>query len=300
MKMPKGNTTKNKPQTGTLQPQETVTMERPAHIDDGTAARGTVNSRANQTRTQPEPEAAVSAIHEEAAAKVVAMRPAKGSRTDYFEQRDVEISDAIANKVQQLSEARQRLAEAADLYREGDSKSAEAKEAADKASVLLYRARVNGTVSADELSAVLGDQFGFKAKQNGEPSKTPNGQGEAIRKRIVRAVQAHEHVNGGDGGRFFQGLPEDEVQDVLTNMESGDIGFWAAYERFAEIKRDHAVKVNPAFDPKRIAAIAEALQEEGAAKTIRANKALADAYVGLRKMIALVGQEIAALDKKAA
>jgi hypothetical protein len=294
---------KNKPQAGSPQPQQstkTVTAERPAHIGDGTEARGTVNSRANQTRTQPEPEAAVAAIHEDTAAKVVAMRPNKGSRNNFFEKRDVEISDAIANKVQQLSEARQRLAEAADLYREGDSKSAEAKEAADKASILLYQARVVGTVSADELSALLGDQFGLKAKQNGEPSKTPLGQGEAIRKRIVRAVQAHEHVNGGDGGRFFQGLPEDDVSDVLAEMESGDLGFWAAYERFAEIKRDNATKVNPAFDAKRIAAIAEALQSEGAAKHFLNNKALSDAYVALLKMINIIGEEITALDKAAA
>lgn len=263
------------------------------------------SNRSSQPSPQPETVAAeqpetANETATDTAENIIAMRPGKASRGNIFEQRQQEISKAVADKVQQLSEARQRLAEASDLYGEGSAKEKEAKEAAAKAAILLYRARTAGTITPDELSGILGDQFGFKPKQNGEPSKTPLGQGEAIRKRIVRAVQAHEYVNGGDGGRFFSGLPEDECEDILHRMTDGSLGFWAAYEAFAELKRDNQTKVSPAFDPKRIAAIAEALAEEGAARHFVNNKALEDAYTGLFTVLQIVGEQAAELRKKAA
>lgn len=292
------------------QPQpstQTVSVERPAHIESGTEARGNVNSRANQTETQPEPSPGIAAIGEGAADKVVALRPAKGARKNIFEMRHVEVSEAVANKSQQLSEARQRLAEAADLYGEGTAKEAEAKEAAAKAALLLTTARTAGTISADELSGILGDQFGFKAKQNGDPSKTPNGQGEAIRKRIVRLVQGFQHINGGDGGRFFETIPDDAtdesgrtVSDIVDETMKGNLGFWASYEALAEVKKNSTTRVDLAFDAKRIAAIAEKLQEAGAADKFLSNRALVDAYTALRDMINVIGEEAAAKAAKAA
>jgi hypothetical protein len=285
------------------QPQtQTVTVERPAHIDDGTETRGNVNSRVNQTRTQPEPNPGTAAIGEEAAGKVVALRPAKGGRANIFEQHHKETVEAVANKSQQLSEARQRLAEAADLYGEGTAKEAEANEAAAKAALLLTTARTAGTITADELSGILGDQFGFKLKQDKTPSKTPDGRGEAIRKRIVRLVQGFQHINGGDGGRFFETIPEDAtddngrtVSDIVEGALKGDIGFWASYEALAEIKKNSATRLDAAYDPKRIAALAEKLQEEGAASKFVNNRALVDAYTALRDMINIIGEEVAQL-----
>lgn len=301
---------KNKHTRGTSQPvaeTQSVVQQRPTHIDSGEDTRGNVNSRRNQTRTQPEPSPAMAAMSEETAAKVVDLRPAKGARANLFEMRQNELSDAAANKVQQLSEARQRLAEAADLFAEaGDEKNntgivGEAMAAASKASLLLYQARVTGNISADDLTGILGDQFGFKTKSdNVTPSKTPDGRGEAIRKRIVRAVQGHEYVNGGDGGRFYAGLPTDKIEGVLHSVESGELSFWQAYDNLAAIKRENANKVELAFDPKRIAAIAEKLQEEGAANAFVKNAALADAYTALYTIIRLVGEEAATLIKKAA
>lgn len=279
---------------------ETVVSERPAHIDSGEDTRTNVTARENQTRTQPEPSPALAAISEGTAQKVVDLRPEKGARANLFEMRQQEISEAVSNKVHQLSEARQKLAEAADLYSEGEGKETEAQEAASKAAILLYTARTAGTISADELTGILGDQFGFKDKQDGTPSKTPKGRGEGIRKRIVRAVQGHEFVNGGDGGRFFAGLPSDEIADVLSAMEGGEYTVWRAYDLLAQIKRENANRVDIAFDPKRIASIAAKLQEDGAVAKFVQNAALRDAYTALWSVIRVVGEEAAAAIKQAA
>lgn len=309
--MPKGQYARkgNRSSQPTLQPTtgetQTVLSERPAHIDSGDAARGAVESRSNQTVTQPEPSPAVTALGD----KVISMRPPKGSRNDIFEQRRESLSERGALKHQSSSQARQLLAEAADLYREGGDKAKEGKKVADKAAVLLFTARSSNAMAADEISTILGDTFGWKPKgggdepvKGGDPtaSKTPFGQGEAIRKRVVRAVQAHEFVEGGEPSKFFDGLPKDKVADVLTRVRNNDLSIWSAYDTLGEIKRDAATKVHPAFDPKRVAQFVEALSEPGAAQHFVNNPALTDAYLAMRDMLTEVGREAAALMQQAA
>lgn len=307
----KAGSSQPQPQMGNSPETQTVTQERPAHIDNGDDTRGSVNARENQTRTQPETSPAMAAIDGETGENVVALRRSKGDRQNIFATVDVQLTEAFANKAAQLSEARQRIAEAADLYQQGSAAEGEAKVAADKAMLSLYQARTAGTLTADELTQILGDGFGFrvkggvdrydpKATGGAEMSKTPFGAGEAIRKRIVRAVQAYQHVNGGDGGRFFEGLEDDRLVDAINGLTKGQIGFWRAYDLFAEIKRDNMEKVKPAFNPKHIASLAEALNQEGAAAKIAANRGLQESYVALLKMINVVGEEAASIARKAA
>jgi hypothetical protein len=243
-------------------------------------------------------ETAAASSDNAAPANVVTMRPAKGERVNLFETINQEVSEAQAQKVNQLSEARQRLAEARDLWLQGAEHETEAREMAAKAARALYAARTAGTLSGEELSALLGDQFGFKMKQDGKtPSKTPDGQGEAIRKRIVRAVQAFEHANGiNENHRFFENIPAEAVEPVLNQLASGDVGIWTVYDRLAKIKAENSAgPIRAELDPKRIAALAEALNKEGVAKAIATNMALAAAYADLFKMIQVVGEEAATL-----
>jgi hypothetical protein len=305
--MPKGHYNRGprqpSPVTGETQ---TVTQERPAHIDSGDDARGRVNARTNQTRTQPEPSPAITALGDQPISdKVVELR----SRGPLAARRAI-LSETGAAKHALLSETKQRLAEAADCYAEGGAKAEEGKAIADKASVRLFTARADGILSADELSSMLGDAFGWKAKKGnkdrpvkgGDPdaSKTPFGQGEAIRKRVVRAVQAHEYVTDADASKFFDGLPKEKVQDVLTRVRNNDLSIWSAYDMMGDIKRENVTRPDPAHDPKAVAKFVNALAEPSFAQRFLANPDLQDAYLALHDMIVQVDAEAARLMKKSA
>lgn len=201
------------------------------------------------------------------------------------------INRKVAAKLVLMGTVRQQLAHAADLFSEGGDKAAEATEIAAKAAKALYQARIDGVLLPDEVSGALGDVFGYKPKADGTPGKTPAGQGEAIRKRVVRAAQAAEFVTGGDGGAFFTGLPENEVQSVLNGVETGSLSIYTAYDKFAEIKRDNATRVDPAFDPKRIGALVEKLSEKGAGDRLRQSPALITAYTALIDVLNVIGEE---------
>jgi hypothetical protein len=212
-------------------------------------------------------------------------------KNNLFTQAATAVSRKAAEKVNLMGNVRQKLAEAADLYKEGDDKAGEAREVAGKAALTLYQARIDGLLSGDEVSATLGDTFGYKNKSDGTPGKTPAGQGEAIRKRVVRMAQAFDYVQNGDGGRFFEGLPEEEIQDVLKQVEDGDITVFWAYDRFAEIKREHLTRTEMAFDPKRIGNLVEKLSEEGSADIIRNDPLLIAAYGALIDILNVIGEQ---------
>lgn len=291
---------------------QTVTTERPTNIDNGDDERGTVNSRANQTTTQPDASPAMTALAGETAGNVIS--PAifgRGKAPNILRDRAAVLSEGLANKAQLQSEAAQRLAEAADLYAAGDEKAAEAQVASGKAGLSLYRLRTAGNISAAEVTELLGNAFGWREKNGSdrfdptatggkERGKTPFGMGEALRKRIVRAVQAREYVSGGDGGRFFEELPQEAVSDVLKQMEAGEIGFWKAYQDMGEIKKKNTNRPDAHRDPKRVAAFAEKLKEDGFAEALAGNLALQDAYLALSGMIALAAEQAGAITAKAA
>jgi hypothetical protein len=274
----------------------------------------TGNSNSSQPTPQPSqastaaPETPVTELPSENAS-VIMLRPEKGKRNDILEQRETAIAGRIAEKVQTLSEVRQRLAEAADRYAEGSSAEGEASKIADVAATRLFKARIEGLIDNNEVSSALGDVFGYKQKQDGTPSKTPAGNGEALRKRIVRAVQGWDYANGRTdlGGRFFQNLPVEEVADVVNSIGSENgITLLTSYNKFAEVKKDHMVKTNAAFDPKRISAWVETLGEtddEGrlvAARLLAENVTLQDAYLELIKIVRTVSIEAAEYKAKAA
>lgn len=224
--------------------------------------------------------------------EVVSIKGA-GTRKSIFDQSRDTATDNARDKMAVMGVVRQGLAEAADLFKAGTDSEKQAVEVASKAALALYQARADNLVTPAEVSAALGDEFGYKPKTDGTPGKTPAGQGEAIRKRIVRAASAHDYVMNGDGGKFFEGLPADEVNSILASMETGDIGFWAAYEAFAELKRDNAVKTIPAFNHKHIAGLVDALSEKGATDNFKNNPELVATYAALIDILRIVGEKIA-------
>lgn len=193
------------------------------------------------------------------------------------------ISSDASQKVLLMSQARQRLAEAFDLDQEGNSKASEAQSIAAEAGLALYQGRSAGLISADEVTSILGDQYGFKTKKDGTPSKTPDGRGEELRKRIVRMASAYAFAYKNEGNAFFDKLDPDEVKGVLAEVEDGRISIYTAHNTLAEMKRDadNSDKVDPAFNPKTVMKWAETLANEGSVDAYRNNPELVRAWATL-------------------
>lgn len=224
----------------------------------------------------------------EAPTNVVTMNAPKGQRIGLMDQYEQEVSAKVADTATLYSSAKQRLAEAADLWSGGEANAAEAEQVAADAAALLYQGRIGNTISAEQVTEALGSVFGFKEKKDGTPSATPNKRGEGIRKRIVRAFNGHAFVSGAnETDRFFDGLPRDDVASILNEFEDGDgdATIWTVYNDLAELKRNLTNRTNPAFDPKRVMKLVAALSEPGAPRLFAGSRALVAAYAQLRSVI---------------
>jgi hypothetical protein len=217
-------------------------------------------------------------------------------RPTIFDKAQETLTSEAAEKTILASKARQRLAEAADLFGEGEGKAKEARSIAQEAAFSLYQGRAKNLFSPDEVSSILGDQFGFKAKKDGKPSKTPEGQGEVIRKRIVRLADAYQYAYQNEDKAFFNGLPVDDVKGILLSVDVGQLPVFTAYDYFADLKKEHSSRVDTAFNPKAVMKLAESLAADGAAMKLVGNPDLVLAYTTLRDVIQLVGEAAAALE----
>lgn len=200
---------------------------------------------------------------------------------------------AVSAKAEQSAIAqqtiRQTLAQASDLLDSGEGLAKEARTLTSKAGLSLYQGRTNGLFSDEQISALLGDQFGYKMKADGKtPSKTPLGEGEAIRKRVMRMNQAHDFVVSGEATRFFEALDAEEVALILSGLEKGD-SIYSAYDAMTELSRKSKENVPTAYNPKVILKIVdvlttrplasvEAFTGEGGADLIKAYQALVEAF----------------------
>lgn len=223
----------------------------------------------------------------------------RGTRPSLMAGVEIDLASDVAKKALVMGSIRQKLALAADTFRDGNGMTKEATGYADEAATGLYQAISDGLVSKDEVSPVLGDYFGFKPKKGpggiGEvPGKTPAGEGEAIRKRINRLIAARDFAKG-EHIAYFDGCPTDEIADVLNGVDNGTKSLWTAYEDLAAIVADHKEKTNAALDPKKVRAMADALSGTAAVQAFATNPALVEAYVLLSKMIALVDETAALL-----
>jgi len=227
-------------------------------------------------------------------ATVAPASPVNATPTNMFDNYSAVKSAGIVEKQQAMQGARQKLAQACDLYSEGEAKQSEANIIANEAGVMLYQGMAEGNIVYAEVSAALGDAFGYKEKKDGTPSKTPKGQGEAIRKRVARLNAAREYVTDGTPHKFFEGLPTDDIAIIINNVGllPADTSIFTAYERLAEIKKEHTETLHIAFDPKKIEAIADALASDGACDKLEASSDLMAAYAQLNGVLGVVGAEL--------
>lgn len=197
-----------------------------------------------------------------------------------------------------MQEVGQTLAQVADLENEGKAKSREAKELASKAAFGLFNARTNGLVSNEQITSILGDKFGYKEKGEnadksrpvlaGSPnaSKTPFGEGEAIRKRVVRAIDAFRFVvsNGEDATSFFEGLDIEAVKTVLSDIDAGK-SIYTAYDEMTEIRKNGNPTIAAPFNVATIMKQTARLTEGDVADKLRENPDLILAYKALSEQI---------------
>lgn len=208
-------------------------------------------------------------------------------------------------KIALSGEVRQRLAEAADLSSKGELFADEAQAVSSTAIRLLYQGRSNGLLSNEEVSGYLGDVFGFKGTGKGKgkvfaaghpnAGKTPAGLGEPIRKRVIRLEQAERYATSQDGEEvptFFRGLDKEAVSQVLNEVENDNLTGWQAYGRFAEMKREASEKrVNPAFDAKKVVALAATLGTDEAINTLAGDPGLLKAYGTLLNVLRMIDDD---------
>lgn len=220
---------------------------------------------------------------------VIAAKPSLWEQ--YAANEKLSVGAEIGAKMEAIATAKQRLAHAADLYGEGKSKNTEASDVANSGAIPLYQGRANGLLTNAEVSAVLGDIFGYKPKADGTPGKTPQGEGEALRKRINRAVAAFEYATGtNDGGKFFAGLPDDEIYQVCSEVDHGTCSLFTAYERFADIKREHTAKTEQAFSVNHIESLCESLAKPHAVAIIADCPELTRVYALLNSLCTAIGE----------
>lgn len=271
---------------------------------------------ATQQTAEPQPEitapedviAAVRAMPEDQAANVATHPTAKlGFRR--FGNRDAVIPKVAAEKVQLLSEARESLAEAAKLADKGGESEAKAAEIGGRGGLLLYTGLASGVVSRSEVSAILGETFGWNGKGNkkgervttAEPdatrSATPYGMGNQLRQRIVRAHNAYLFVHGreADAGAFFDGLTPKDVQPILNEHAKEGGSLWTLYTKLADVKsQTTGVRPKDAFNPKKILSIVDTLGANPAytVEMFNSNPSLFNAYDSLISLLAEIDRDM--------
>lgn len=278
--------------------------------------------KTNQTETVSQPTEEAAKLPEDVIAEVQAMpeetaeliaietrRKGKG----LLETEMAAVTEAFRNKATTLQTVRQKLAEVADMASESEELSGKALEQSSEAAALLYQAWRNSVVDKNEVSALLGDLFGWRKKGDSktkvrtgdkDQSATPFGPGETIRKRIVRAYNAAEYVATGDcdSMAFFEPIEQKDVAAALNEFHDGKASIDKLFKTLSDLKAEATgTRPKAAFDPNRIAALAKQMGENvnNTADAILTDAGLRAAYRSLLQIIQTVSAVAAdKLDEK--
>lgn len=214
-----------------------------------------------------------------------------------FDKYRTQMTSTASKKAQIICDAKQSLSHAVDLLTDGSDAEIEAETISGKVAATLYQAVTENILTADEVTAVLGDVFGFKMKGDAKTmvragdknaSKTPYGRGDAIRQRISRLVSATEYVEaeGEEGTNFFLGLPVDEVSALLDEVKAGETPVFTAYKTLQEMRRQANPDRLPFHeDVDKLAGFIAALSEPATISRIINDD-------GLMKIYALLGEAL--------
>lgn len=188
-------------------------------------------------------------------------------------------------KLAQINIIREELSEVIALQSQESAKASEVSDKSGKVALRLYDGQIAGIFSKDEVSALLGDAFGFKMKADGSPSKTPEGQGEQIRKRVVRAVSVADFLQGkADRPAFIGEGLEGDAQSIMSALNNGEISIFTAYNNLGELK-EKKESVPAHLDPVKVLKMANELMKEEVAAVIVQSEGLKAAYDTLLKAL---------------
>lgn len=232
---------------------------------------------------------------------VVAFKPRGTNKFAINATRD---SQTLANKAQGIEAVRKFLRETSALAtREGEA-GTKALEPANKAAMELFNLLASSAISNDEVTDLLGSEFGYKVKKDGKPSKTPAGYGEEIRKRVQRLFKAYDYaVNGNEPVAFFEPLERDDVAAFVNEVRNGKRTPFAFYKAIGEFKSEHmGTRPKAAFDPRRIATLTRDILAniQSTVSAVQATPGLEAAYTGLWRALSIVGQELPQEEEQAA
>jgi hypothetical protein len=204
----------------------------------------------------------------------------------------------VAAKVTMMTKARSLLEEAKKTFSEGETKSGEGESKAYQGAFQLYALSVAGSVSKEEVSQLLGEVFGFKAKTNGSGiSKTPEKAGEAIRKRIVRATEARLYADGktNDPPAWAGKASREDVASVMNAVDEGKKALNYAYNELGELKgKTEGVQLFANIN--QIQKLINQLTDKAAAGVIAKSPPLLNAYANLQAAIAMMDAEVTKID----
>lgn len=116
----------------------------------------------------------------------------------------------------------------------------ELQELQNKPAETLFKAYLGGLFLLPEVNAILIDAFGAKVTSTGKVSKTPQGKGEVIRKRVVRAYQATSFALDPESERpkFLEGVELDAILPIVNDLISDkpERSLFTAYDDLGALK----------------------------------------------------------------
>lgn len=162
-------------------------------------------------------------------------------------------------------------------------------EAANRLMQVSAIALVEGHITKDELSSMLGAQYGFKETSKGEQSKTPDGTGNSHRKRIVLLADAariatDETLPESDWPKALQGCNREDIAQIATQcLETGELTPSSAYNKLTKLKPKNPPKAIWE-DTDKLGKLIKALSDDVTCNTIRQNEGLREAFARIRDL----------------
>lgn len=209
--------------------------------------------------------------------KVAAMpAPEVTKTTDPF----AGLTERLTQKRQAFDMAQTAIADAISLEAMGEAAIGKVEAAQGNVTNILAKGMIAGFFVKDEVSAILGDAYGFNPKEDGTPGKTPSGSGGSIRKRVVLLDEATRITNGevkeDAFPRWAKGKSALEIAPFVNEWLAGERSPSDTYKKLTTKKK--APTVDLPYNEKRLLEIAEALMNPETRERIAGNPALVAAY----------------------
>lgn len=193
------------------------------------------------------------------------------------------LSARMTQKRQVIETAKEALNEAIALECNANAAQGAVSKTQGKVINILAQGVIAGLIDKPQVSAMLGDAYGYKAKADGTPGKTPDGAGSSLRKRIVTLSEAFAYMNGdiqeADKPRWLAEKTVEEIAPIVTEWLDGNLSPWKAYKDVTEKEKRASVALH--FDHAKLLKIVEALDDDVTFAAIKSNPALVEVYTAL-------------------